>query len=467
VHTGSSAGATKFIHEIRDPIHTFIRLTSDEREVLRAAPLQRLRYIHQLATTYLVYPGATHRRFEHSLGVMEVATRIFDRIIQAERDSPVCGAALTGIRDDTVVGYWRNVLRMAALCHDIGHLPFSHAAEGDLLPEGVDHETITRALIESEPLSSLLAGVSPPLRMEDVTWVALGAKKMAGTSASSAWVEVLAEILTGDVFGADRIDYLLRDAYHAGVAYGRFDHYRLIDTLRVLPLMVDGEQSDTIAIGVEEGGLQSAEALLLARYFMFTQVYFHPVRRAYDIHLKDFLTAWLPNGRFSADPAEHLRQTDDEVIVAMRRAASNPDEPGHDAARRFMQREHFRLLYEPDPADLALVVSPGEAIAEAASAEVEIGPDSIRYDAVLGKAGASPDFSVLRRNGELVAGVSLSRVIPTVPAAAVEFVFVAPEKLDAAQTWLDASKAAVLGRVAATPPPAPPPPSDASGTMPP
>ncbi len=88
----------------------------------------------------------------------------------------------------------------------------------------------------------------------------------------------------------DRVDYLLRDSHHAGVAYGKFDHYRLIDTLRILPPAQSNENEgfQEPALGVEEGGIQSAEALMLARYFMYSQVYFHPVRRIYDIHTEGF-----------------------------------------------------------------------------------------------------------------------------------------------------------------------------------
>ena len=107
------------------------------------------------------------------------------------------------------------------------------------------------------------------------------------------------------------MDYLLRDSYHAGVAYGRFDHFRLIDTLRILP-SGEGESAQP-TLGVEEGGLHSAEALLLARYYMYSQVYFHPVRRIYDIHLKDFLAADLPSGKFPTDLESHLQNTDNEV----------------------------------------------------------------------------------------------------------------------------------------------------------
>ena len=122
------------------PIHTFVRLDSDEREILDSRPFQRLRHIHQLALTYLVYPGATHKRFEHSLGVMELASRVFDIVTHRDNVTDHIRARVPELNQRDRLAYWRRVLRMAALCHDVGHLPFSHAAEKELLPEGWDHQ---------------------------------------------------------------------------------------------------------------------------------------------------------------------------------------------------------------------------------------------------------------------------------------------------------------------------------------
>jgi HD superfamily phosphohydrolase len=139
-------------HEIRDPVHNFIKLESPERLILNCPAFQRLRDVHQLAMTYLVYPGATHTRFEHSLGVMELATRIYDTVTASENirhDSVKRVVPKHGSFDHQ---YWRRVLRMAALCHDIGHLPFSHAAEEELLPEGKRHEDLSLGLILSSAM---------------------------------------------------------------------------------------------------------------------------------------------------------------------------------------------------------------------------------------------------------------------------------------------------------------------------
>src|SRR5204863_3613826 len=113
------------IHEIRDSIHAFIKIDSDERDVVDSIPVQRLRYIHQLALSYLVYPGATHRRFEHSLGVMELAGRVYDVVTHAENLVEGVRNQFPEIANEDTRRYWRRVVRMAALCHDLGHLPFS------------------------------------------------------------------------------------------------------------------------------------------------------------------------------------------------------------------------------------------------------------------------------------------------------------------------------------------------------
>src|SRR6266571_1805197 len=140
----------KNIHEIRDPIHVFVRLDNHERSVLNSRPFQRLRHVHQLALTYLVYPGATHKRFEHSLGVMELAGRVFDIITDNATDE--IRTRLEPLNNQDERRYWRRVLRMAALCHDVGHLPFSHAAEKELLPLGWDHEKLTQEIIYSDEM---------------------------------------------------------------------------------------------------------------------------------------------------------------------------------------------------------------------------------------------------------------------------------------------------------------------------
>ena len=296
----------KLFHEVRDPIHVFIRLDKVERQILNSAPLQRLRNIHQLALSQLVYPGATHKRLEHSLGVMHLAGAIFDSVIVRQQHSDQIREVLPEVEDTTARSYWRTVLRLAALCHDVGHLPFSHAAEADLLPDEWDHERLTEVILRHDILADVLSNSTPPVRVEDVIKLAVG-RKANGLSFSN-WEAILSEIVVGDVFGADRMDYLLRDSHHAGVAYGRFDHHRLIDTMQILPSPAesdDGGPREPI-LGIEIGGIQSAESLLLARYLMYSQVYFHPDSTDLRRTLEGFpegMARWALSGRRRTPPS--------------------------------------------------------------------------------------------------------------------------------------------------------------------
>ena len=223
---------TKVIHEIRDPIHNFIMLNNDERTILNSRPLQRLRNIHQLALTYQVYPGASHKRFEHSLGVMELATRAFNVVTNPQNVTDKVRAHLPELNDPKALNYWRQVLRYAALCHDIGHLPFSHAAEKTLLKNNIKHEHFTIDLIKSEELTEIFSKLVPPVNPTHVLQLAVG-MKVARDIEFTNWERILSNLIIDNNFGADRMDYLLRDSHHIGVAYGKFDHYRLIDCLRV------------------------------------------------------------------------------------------------------------------------------------------------------------------------------------------------------------------------------------------
>lgn len=435
--------AMKEFHEIRDPLHVFIRLDSDERKVLDSYPFQRLRYVHQLALSYLVYPGATHRRFEHSLGVMELAGRVFDVVTRPESIDDQIKSVIPELNNKDKLSYWRRVLRMAALCHDMGHLPFSHAAEKELLPAGIDHETMTGEIIRNcEELSSIWQQMTPPLRCEDIIKLAVGPKKLKGVKYTD-WEAILSEIIVGDAFGVDRIDYLLRDSYHTGVAYGRFDHYRLLDTLRILPRATsDGsEGSLEPVLGIEEGGLHSAEALLLARYFMYSQVYFHPVRRIYDIHLKDFLKNWLPDGKFPTSVEPFLALTDSEVIAALLEASRDPKHPGHDPARRIIGHKHYKLLYKRNPADVQTNIQAGDAVFKSASAR--FGEHVVRGDFYKEKGGI-PDFPVKLKDGRIVSSLVISDTLRYLPVAAFDYVFIREDLLKEAKEWLEKNREEII-----------------------
>ena len=418
----------------------FIRLDSDERKVLDSPPFQRLRHIHQLALTYLVYPGATHKRFEHSLGVMELASRIYDVVTEPEniyQESKSIRDIIPKHREFEHLK-WKRILRLAALCHDLGHLPFSHASE-ELLPEGWDHERITMEVILSEEMADIWKEID--VQPEHVAKLAIGAKKSKAYMGVDLdiWESILSEIIVGDVFGADRMDYLLRDSYHTGVAYGRFDHHRLIYTMRILPKEgKDGSQEPVL--GVEEGGLESAAALLLARYFVFSQIYFHPVRLIYDHHLVDFLKASLVKGMFPIDYKGHLEYTDNEVISAMLSAAKNKSDPAHSDADRIVHRRHFKNIYRPTAEDKKYL-EPGQKIYKAACEE--FGKENVKH-VVETQHRSKNNFPVLVQGARIAQAMNEKEIFSNIPPASGDYVFVSPEIRDKADAWLSKNMERIL-----------------------
>ena len=415
-----------------DPVHEFVRVGKNELRLVESRPVQRLRRIHQLAGSSLVYPGASHRRFEHSLGVMELAGRIFDAVTDPARIRNLPGG-LPEVADAEGRRYWRLAVRFGALLHDLGHPPFSHAAEHELLPPGWSHERLSYELILLDEVAGLLEEMDPPIRAEDVARIAVGPDKTPGGELST-WLRLLSQIVVSDFFGADRMDYLVRDALHTGVPYGRFGHQRLLETMRILPSLDSaGRETENLALGVERGGVEAVEALLMARYFMFSQVYLHRVRLIYDRHLIDFLRKWLPGGRFPTDLESHLALTDGKVEAAIWAAADDPSAAGHRWARILARREHFKTLYQPSPAEMALNRRAGEAVEREARAR--FGADAVRAARREGKGGKA-EFPVILRNGELTSSTAVSDLLKRIPDINYDYVYIDRTVHEPAREWL-------------------------------
>jgi len=386
---------------------------------------------------------------------MHLAGRIYDVITRPDKVSDAVRADVPE-QGQSDLGYWRTAVRMAALCHDMGHLPFSHAAEDELLPDGADHEFLTWQIVHSPEMVELFESLTPPVRADDVGKLAIGPDKVErlrlGVS-FSRWEAILAEVIVGDSFGADRMDYLLRDSLHTGVQYGRFDEERLINTLRVIPepAREEGETDEASippVLGVERGGLQSAEQLLLARYFMFSQVYHHPTRLAYNQHLMDFLKLWLPGGLFPTDVEGHLSHDDTDVLVGIKEACSDPNHPAHDPALRIMTRDHFKVAYEKKPESKAGETrgdASGDVRALAKAAADKFGNDLVAYGAPPSKK-QPPDFAVRLRGGRSSAWASgLSDVFRRLPESPDEYVLADADIRDDVERWLNRNREQILG----------------------
>jgi HD superfamily phosphohydrolase len=298
---------------IRDPVHGFVRADALERALIDTRPLQRLRSIRQLGMMFFVFPGAEHSRFSHALGAMELAGRLYDAL----------AAKGEGLLDPDRRARERRLVRAAGLLHDVGHAPFSHSAE-EQFEGGIDHEEMTRRLLGLPEVCDAFARHGDGLRPEDVTRLLRGGE--------GAVERLLAQVVSGEL-DVDKMDYLLRDSLFCGVRYGSYDLPRLLDT--VLPIR-DPDRGEW-GIGVDEGGIHALEALVMARYYMFTQVYFNVTGKALELHL----SAWLAEEGtpWPGDPERFLAEDDVAVLARMRRSTSPH-------ALAVLRRARYPLAYE-------------------------------------------------------------------------------------------------------------------------
>jgi uncharacterized protein len=255
-------------------------MTEIERELIDSPFVQRLRRIHQLAGSYLVYPGATHTRFEHVIGTMHVAGQIAESLVRA-----------SDMDADQV-----QEVRVAALLHDVGHGPFSHMYEEVVSGSNErSHEDISQRIILETSIRDILQRHG------------LSAKKMSefAVGKQKSKEPFMNEVIAGGL-SADMMDYLRRDSYFTGVEYGKVDAQRVIDSLHV----VDGH------LVIDDAALYAFEALLLARYEMFKAVYFHRTVRAAELMLVRSMTlADDVLGLTNLSDIERYLDLTDEVVL--------------------------------------------------------------------------------------------------------------------------------------------------------
>ncbi len=324
-------------YEIRDPVYGFITFNDWEKEIIKQDAFQRLRRIRQLALTDMVYPGATHTRFEHSLGVMHLTTLMYDAIINNDTNKKILEERLSyndaGLKKD------RQLIRLAALLHDVGHAPFSHASE-EIMPvneqtgKPFKHENYTTAIIKG-PLKDAIEN-----HQINTTNYNILAEEVAALIEGNAAIlgkRIFWKVLISSQLDADRGDYLLRDSHHIGVKYGIYDHARLLNTLA---LGIEPE-SEEVVLGVGKDGWHIAESIVIARYQMFTQVYFHKTRRAFDYHLKEAMKTVLMGGKLPApEELEDFMKLDDIALWTLFKENNTNFNCGS-----ILSRDHIRKIH--------------------------------------------------------------------------------------------------------------------------
>lgn len=301
--------STGHMKRIYDPVHHFIELSEAEARLLDSPVMQRLRRLRQLGLAYLAFPSAEHSRFSHALGALAMGTRAFDELVRHGGEFFVNAAD---------AAYQRRLLRAALILHDIGHGPFSHACEAVL---GIRHEERTRALLELPGMRSQLAALE--VDAQHVHDLILGAPQTP--------YPVLAEMVSGPNLDADRMDYLLRDAYFTGVSSGRYDVDQLVASLRIFT--VGGKP----VMGIDRRGVVALESFVLARYMMFASVYFHHTTRMFERTLQRVLRELWSDPRALDSIDEFLRWDDFRVLNDLRDAPS-------DAARALRERVRLYAL---------------------------------------------------------------------------------------------------------------------------
>lgn len=258
---------------VLDPVHGYIELDDLAQDLLSTPQMQRLRRVRQLGFSNLVYPGANHTRFEHSLGAMHLASALTRSLDSIEEDR-------------------KTEVKAATLLHDVGHGPFSHVTENVIDKYTRRRHDDVKDILGKGEIKEVLSkyGISPGNLV----------KHIKGETS-------LGQILSSEI-DVDRMDYLVRDAHYTGVAFGVVDYNRLINQMNFY--------EDRLV--VDYGGLKAAESLLVSRFWMNTSVYYHHVTRISEAMCSRAVEYMIENNEL--DPLR-LRQMDDiDLIAAMRNA---------------------------------------------------------------------------------------------------------------------------------------------------
>jgi HD superfamily phosphohydrolase len=324
---------------IRDPIHGTLSVSDEEAAVVDSRFFQRLRHVRQLGFGELAFPGATHTRHAHALGAMHVASRLFD--VVADR------AALPLKTRER----FRASVRLAMLCHDIGHMPLSHSSEAIAparaalkLPQwlggkGVQasHEDFTVRILLDSSLTPLLREKYAALevRPEDVAALITASDPPGGSpfvDGGADWSPLLRALVSGEL-DADRMDYLLRDSFFTGVNYGRYDFEWIVQNLN--PAHKDGR----VYLALSRAAAFAFEDFLLSRYHMFLAVYYHHTSVSFDHMLRSWYEEARGELEIPADPEAFVLCDDVALWSALRKSKNR-------WADRIVTRRGFKRVAE-------------------------------------------------------------------------------------------------------------------------
>ena len=330
--------------EITDPIHDFIRINKTERKIIDTSVFQRLRRIKQLSGAHLTYPGAQHTRFEHSLGVLHIASMAGESLHSKELMS----------NEDV-----QNI-RFAALLHDIGHGPFSHLFEEVLQRKKQNHEEIGKQIILKSEIGDIISKSGYDKKL--IHNLAVGQSKM----------QYLNEIVSG-ALSADMMDYLLRDGYFTGAEHAKIDHHRLTHSLDVYKNK----------LALDSSALVNFETMMISRFQMFKAVYFHKTVRAGEVMMLEAMSlAGNELGLSSLKIDEYVKLTDEVVLEKlMSLPETNSDlKAAKKIATDYQDRKLFKCVFERSLTGKSLSKKRQDELRQKIAKKSKISPNQIFID---------------------------------------------------------------------------------------
>jgi len=331
--------------DIIDPIHNFVRVYDSELKIIDTPIFQRLRRIRQLSGAHLIYPGAQHTRFEHSLGVMHIAS--------------MAGQALAEkgiVSSDDIQN-----LRLAGLLHDIGHGPFSHLFE-EIFEEKrkISHEDLGRDIILKTEIGDIISKNGFDKKL--ITKLAFGDSKL----------QFMNEIISG-VLSADMMDYLLRDGYFTGAEHAKIDHHRLTHSLDVYKNK----------LALDKSSLVNFETMMISRYQMFKAVYFHKTVRAGEVMLLEAMDlAEGELGLSSMNLDEYLQLSDDVILAKLLNLPEHNSKlkASKKIATDYLNRNLFKSVFETTLTGKAITKKHMQELREEVSKKSKIDINEIFVD---------------------------------------------------------------------------------------
>ncbi|MEM2102298.1 MAG: HD domain-containing protein [Candidatus Bathyarchaeia archaeon] len=334
--------------EIKDPIYGYVYVTKTDKEIIDSFPVQRLRMLRQLAGAEYVYPAANHTRFEHSLGVMYLAGVLCENSGISEY-----------LKKDEI-----QIIRLAALLHDVGHGPFSHIYEHLLRKIDKTHEDMTQWIIEKSELKDQLQKIGH--NPKTVAKLAVGKLGLEGKNFIDQIIQSAVDV--------DKLDFIVRDTYHTGAKYGYVDVFRLIHNIDVL----NG------GLAVDLGALSTLESFILARIESFKSIYFHRVGRAVQI----MLAMAMENAKDELGltdfktPEEYLALNDFTVWTMLKNCEKSKEIMSNLERRRLLKCAYEQTFYAKDKTVSSIfdVEEIRNQIRDKIADEAKVQPDNVVID---------------------------------------------------------------------------------------